>query len=177
MTQKTIVFLFIVPLTIFFAHFTTRYMQYFDIGINDSTRFMDIYWLRTPIAMVAQIAAVLLGNKFINDIRRRTIVNLAMMFAAICLVFFGFALFDNGIAREGGFFQVFRLLLLQLTTWANSKRHLIKCAQHRFWETQKAVFWMNLRLLHNPKKASPPFFGQACPSESIFRRCRSAAIR
>ncbi|MFZ5923401.1 MAG: hypothetical protein ACOYY3_20320 [Chloroflexota bacterium] len=105
MTQKTIVFLFVVPLTIFFAHFTTRYMQYFDIGINDSTRFMDIYWLRTPIAVVAQVAAVFLGNKFINDIRRRTIVNLAMMFAAICLVFLGFALFDNGIVREGGFFR------------------------------------------------------------------------
>gem|GEM_PF-5655791 len=31
---------------------------------------------------------------------------------------------------------------------------------------------MNLRLLHNPQKASPPFFGEACPSESIFRRER-----
>jgi hypothetical protein len=105
MTQKYIAFLLIVPLTIFFAHFTTHYMQYFDIGINDSTRFMDIYWLRTPIAIVAQVVTVLLENKFIGDIRWRTIVYLAMMFSAICLVFFGFALFDTGVIREGGFFR------------------------------------------------------------------------
>lgn len=105
MTQRLATFLLIVLLTIFFAHFTTHYMQYFDIGINDSTRFMDIYWIRTPVAIIAQVVAVVLGNKYIGHIRWRTMFHLAILFIAICLVFIGFALFDSGIVREGGFFR------------------------------------------------------------------------
>lgn len=105
MIKKNIAFLFIVPLTIFFAHFTIRYMRYFDIGINNSVRFMEVYWLRTPIAIIAQVIFLLLGNKFIESVPQRTILNLTIMFFAVGLVFFGFAFFDNGVVKEGGFLR------------------------------------------------------------------------
>lgn len=105
MKQKFFTFLLAASLMIFYIHFTARYMQYFDIGLNNATRFIDIYWIRVPVAIIAQVIAVYLGNKFAKNIQSHVVYNLAIMVIVICFVFLGFALFDNGILREGGFLK------------------------------------------------------------------------
>jgi len=114
MIRNSLSFLFAIPLIVFFAHFTTHYMQYFDIGINDSTRFVDIYWIRTPIAVIVEVVAVYLGNNFLGNIGGRVTFNFMLMLVALCLVFLGFALFDSGIVREGGFLRFLGYYFLNL---------------------------------------------------------------
>lgn len=114
MISKNIAYLFVIPLTIFYIHFTTSYMQYFDIGINNSTRFMDIYWFRTPVVVIAQAAALYFGNKFVGTTRWRLAFGLAVAFAAVCLVFLVFAMASPGIPREGGFLRFLGYYFLNL---------------------------------------------------------------
>lgn len=116
MIQKVIPFLFIIPLTIFFVHFTTSYLLYFDIGINNFARFGAIYWIRTPAAVLAQLIAAFLGNKFIKNMRWRTTLLCTILFGVIILVFAGFAVTDGGagIPRQGGFLRFLGYYFLNL---------------------------------------------------------------
>lgn len=116
MIQKTIPFLFIIPLTIFFAHITTSYLLYFDIGINNFARFGEIYWIRTPVAVIAQIIAAFLGVRSIGNMRWRMVLHFTILLGVICLVFAGFALTDTdaGIPRQGGFLRFLGYYFLNL---------------------------------------------------------------
>lgn len=99
--------IFFAALTVFFMYFTFDYMVYFDIGINNGTRVMDIYLIRTPILVISQIAVVMLFDKFVsNRLKRwRIWLNYAVMTTTACIVFLAFALYSSGIPREGGFIR------------------------------------------------------------------------
>lgn len=107
MRQKTISFLLVIPFTIFFISITTSYLLYFDIGMNNFARYGEIYWIRTPTVVLVQVIAISLGDKFIGNIRWRTILHCILLFLSICLVFTGFAIFDAdaSIQRQGGFLR------------------------------------------------------------------------
>lgn len=99
--------IFFTTLTVFFMYFTFDYMVYFDIGVNNGTRAMDIYIIRTPIVIVSQVLTVLLFDRFVS--RRwqqwRILTNFAIMIVVVCIVFLAFALYSGGIPREGGFLR------------------------------------------------------------------------
>ncbi|NCP16199.1 hypothetical protein GW866_04040 [bacterium] len=99
--------IFFVALAVFFMYFTFDYMVYFDIGINNGMREMDIYLIRTPVLLISQIAVVMLFDKFIsNRLKRwRIWLNYAAMITTVCIVFLAFALYSPGIPREGGFIR------------------------------------------------------------------------
>lgn len=101
--KKIIPYLLIIPLTYFFMHFTATYMWYFDIGINQGMRAWAIYWIQTPVAVLAQVVALIVGSKFIENRRGRLAFQFAILFVTLCLVFAGFAMTSNGIPRQGGF--------------------------------------------------------------------------
>lgn len=98
---------FLTALTVFFMYFMFDYMVYFDIGVNNGTRVMDIYVIRTPIAILSQILAALLFDKFASRRWRqwRIWANFTIMIVAVCIVFLAFALYSGGITREGGFLR------------------------------------------------------------------------
>ena len=116
MTRKVIPFLLIVPLTIFFIHITASYLLYFDIGINNFARYGEIYWIRTPTVILAQLIAAFLGNRFIGNMRWQIVLHFALLFVVICLVFAGFAITDGGagIPRQGGFLRFLGYYFLNL---------------------------------------------------------------
>jgi len=116
MTRKAIPFLLIVPLTIFFIHITASYLLYFDIGINNFARYGEIYWIRTPTVVLAQLIAASLGNRFIGNMRWQIVLHFALLFVAICVVFAGFAITDGGagIPRQGGFLRFLGYYFLNL---------------------------------------------------------------
>lgn len=107
MRIKYIAYLFIIPLTAFYMHFMGKYMWYFDVGINSGVRAMDIYWIRTPVAIIAQVIAVFIGNRYIGSNRWRLVLHFAILFGVLYLVFAGFAISDvgAGIPRQGGFLR------------------------------------------------------------------------
>lgn len=107
---------FFITLTVFFMRFTFDYMRYFDVGINNGMRAWDINWIRTPIAVIAQVIALFLGNKFIGNVRWRTVLHFALLFVVTCLVFAGFAITDvgSGIPRQGGFLRFLGYYFLNL---------------------------------------------------------------
>jgi len=107
MMQKTIPFLLIVPLTIFFTNITASYLLYFDIGINNFARYGEIYWIRTPTVVFLQIITAFLGNRLFRNTRWRIVFHFALLFVVICVVFAGFAITDIGesIPRQGGFIR------------------------------------------------------------------------
>jgi hypothetical protein len=109
-------FIFITALTVFYAHFTFSYMRYFNIGLNNGTRIMDIYLVRAPIAMFFQIMTLLVFDKFVSrhNAQWRIWLNLIVLFGAVCIVFFGFSLYSNGITREGGFIRFLGYYFLEL---------------------------------------------------------------
>ena len=98
---------FFTILTVFFMYFTFDYMDYFYIGINNTTRLWDVYITRTPIAIVSQIVVVLLFDKFVSrhQGRWRIWLNFGVLIATICIVFLAFALKSTGVPREGGFIR------------------------------------------------------------------------
>jgi uncharacterized membrane protein len=104
---KTIPFLLIFPFTVFFINITASYLLYFDIGINNFARYGEIYWIRTPTVILAQVITVFLGNRFCRNIRWNIVLHFALLFVVICLVFTGFAIMDMGagIPRQGGFIR------------------------------------------------------------------------
>lgn len=116
MTRKAIPFLLIVPLTIFFIHITASYLLYFDIGINNFARYGEIYWIRTPTVVLAQLIAASLGNRFIGNMRWRIVLHFVLLFVVICLVFAGFVITDGGagIPRQGGFLRFWGYYFLNL---------------------------------------------------------------
>jgi len=99
--------IFFVALTVLFIYFTFDYMVYFDVGINNGTRVMDIYLIRTPVLIISQIAAVILFDKFVSTRLKRWRIwsNYAVMITTTCIVFLAFALYSPGIPREGGFIR------------------------------------------------------------------------
>jgi len=105
--KKIIPYLLIIPLTVFYMYFTATYMWYFDIGINRGVRTWDINWIRSPVAVMAQVVAVFFGNRFIGNMRWQIVLHLTILIGVICLVFAGFAIFDNGVGipRRGGFLR------------------------------------------------------------------------
>ncbi len=118
MIRKIVSFLFILPLTIFFAHITTYYLLYFDIGINNFARFGEVYWIRTPVAVIAQIIVTFLGIRFVRNAhwQWQLVFHFAILFGVICLVFSGFAITDTGagIPRQGGFLRFLGYYFLNL---------------------------------------------------------------
>lgn len=116
MTRKVIPFLLIVPLTVFFIDITTSYLLYFDIGINNFARYGEIYWIRTPTAILAQLISVFLGNRFMGNTRFRLVLHSIALLFVICLIFVGFAITDvgAGIPRQGGFLRFLGYYFLNL---------------------------------------------------------------
>lgn len=100
-------FIFIAVLTMFYMRFSFSYMKYFNIGVNDGTRVMDIYLTLTPTAILAQVVTLSLFDKFAGRRlkRWRIWLNFIAVFFAVCIVFFGFSLYSDGISREGGFLR------------------------------------------------------------------------
>lgn len=116
MIRKIIPFLLIVPLTVFFIHFTASYLLYFDIGINNFARYGEIYWIRTPIAVFLQIITVFFGNRLLGNTRWSIVFHFALLAAVICVTFVGFAITDigEGIPRQGGFMRFLGYYFLNL---------------------------------------------------------------
>ena len=108
--------IFFMALTLFYMHFTFSYMRYFNIGLNNGTRIMDIYIIRTPVLLLSQSVALLAFNKFvsIHNSRWRIWSNLIALFVVACMVFFGFFINSDGIAREGGFIRFLGYYFLSL---------------------------------------------------------------
>ncbi len=94
-------------LTMFFINFTFNYMMYFDIGVNNGTRMMDIYLIRTPLLVITQVIAVASFDKLVSTHHRRwrILLNCTVMIIAFWIVFLAFALYSPGISREGGFIR------------------------------------------------------------------------
>ncbi|MBM3179428.1 MAG: hypothetical protein FJZ86_03645 [Chloroflexi bacterium] len=100
-------FVFVTVVTAFYMHFTFNYMKYFDIGVNDGTRLMDVFLTRTPVVLFFQVAALFFLDKFISRRLNQWRIRLNIMgaFAVVCIVFWGFSIYSQGITREGGFLQ------------------------------------------------------------------------
>lgn len=98
---------FLAMLTIFFMDFTFAYMEYFDIGINNVTRSMDVHLCLTPVVMASQIVTILLFDKFVSrrQPRWRILLNLMASIVTVSIVFLTFALSGGGVPREGGFIR------------------------------------------------------------------------
>ena len=98
---------FLAMLTIFFMDFTFAYMEYFDIGINNVTRSMDVHLCLTPVVMASQIVAILLFDKFVSrrQPRWRIWLNFTVLIITVCAVFLITALSSGGVPREGGFLR------------------------------------------------------------------------
>lgn len=94
-------------LTAFFADFTFNYMIYFDIGVNNGTRMMEIYLIRIPSVVMTQIITVTLFDKFVSapHKRLRILLTCTVMMVVFGVVFGAFALYNPGISREGGFIR------------------------------------------------------------------------
>jgi len=99
--------IFGISLTVFFVYFSFDYMVYFDIGVNNGTRIMDIYIIRVPLFVMSQIIVTVLFDKFVgNHYKRwRILLNYTAMMVTFWIVFLGFALYSPGISREGGFIR------------------------------------------------------------------------
>ena len=81
-------------------------MEYFDIGINNGIRTMDIYIIRTPVVIIAQLSTVFFFDKFISRHKgQRTLLNILALVLAVCVVFIAFAIIYQGVPREGGFIR------------------------------------------------------------------------
>lgn len=96
-----------VALTVFFVYFTFDYMVYFDIGINNGTRIMDIYIIRAPLLVISQFAIVVMFDKFVSSHYKqwRVLLNYTIMIVVFGIIFLTFALYSPGISREGGFIR------------------------------------------------------------------------
>lgn len=99
--------IFVIALTVFFVYFSFDYMIYFDIGVNNGTRIMDIYLIRIPVLVISQTILVVLFDKFVSNHHKRwrILLNYITMLVAFCIVFLAFALYSPGIPREGGFIR------------------------------------------------------------------------
>jgi len=99
--------IFSISLTVFFVYFSFDYMVYFDIGVNNGTRMMDIYMIRVPLFVISQITVAVLFDKFVSNHykRWRILLNYTAMMVTFWVVFLGFALYSPGISREGGFIR------------------------------------------------------------------------
>jgi hypothetical protein len=82
-------------------------MVYFDIGVNNGTRMMEIYMIRLPLFVISQIMVAVLFDKFVSNHykRWRILLNYMAMMITFWIVFWGFALYSPGISREGGFIR------------------------------------------------------------------------
>lgn len=100
-------FLFVAVVTAFYMHFTFSYMKYFDIGVNDGMRLMDVFLTRAPAAIFSQVAALFFLDKFVSRHlnQLRIPLNFVASFVVVCIVFWGFSIYSQGVAREGGFIQ------------------------------------------------------------------------
>ena len=105
--MKVIVVLASILLTIFFVYFTFAYMEYFDIGVNSGTREMDVFIIRTPAVILAQVSAVFFFDKFASRQKNqwRVLLNILALVFAVCAMFIIFAMLYQGIPREGGFIR------------------------------------------------------------------------
>jgi len=99
--------IFGISLMVFFVNFSFDYMVYFDIGVNNGTRMMDIYMIRVPLFVISQITVAVLFDKFVSNHykRWRILLNYMAMMITFWIVFLGFALYSPGISREGGFIR------------------------------------------------------------------------
>jgi len=97
--------IFSTSLTVFFVYFSFDYMVYFDIGVNNGTRMMDIYMIRVPLFVISQITVAILFDKFVSNHYKqwRMLLNYMALILTFWIVFLGFALYSPGISREGGF--------------------------------------------------------------------------
>jgi hypothetical protein len=115
---RNYMYLFAAPLTILYIHFTAQYMQYFDIGLNNAVRSMEIYWFHTPIVLMAQIIGAYCGGKWVSHCRAqwRIMCSFAIVLITTFLIFTVIAIltYDDRIPREGGFLRFLGYYFLNL---------------------------------------------------------------